>query len=129
MIEIVGWSGSLFYLFSQVYKSMLSGVKHRYAIFNMVASFLVVVYSFLISSYQPVAINIVWFLLSFIYSRNIFSVSCENKVGFYSFVFLILLLVLFVVVFFYGGGAVYTLSWVSFLMYSGSYFMYLFLGL
>lgn len=135
MMEVVGWSGTLLYLAAQILLSVYALPRKKYVLLNALAAFLVSVYSLYAWSLQPVFINVVWTALSLIGLKVMAGEIAAgpkrpvagNRVS-------LLIMNLGAVVFLLGYwlldiSLVLWLSWLSFWLYSATYFSFIFFRL
>lgn len=133
MMEVVGWSGTLLYLVAQILLSIFALPRRKYVLLNALAAFLVSIYSLYAWSLQPVFINVVWTALSLVGLKvmaNEIAVPKQapgNRLS-------LLIMNLGAVIFFLCYGLlemsfVLWLSWLSFWLYSATYFSFIFFRL
>lgn len=138
-MEVVGWIGTSLYLLAQVLLSVFSISRSRYVMLNALAAFLVSVYSLYVWSLQPVFINVVWTVLSLIGLKVVADqarIKKGSRVGLKSDGdnLSLLLIASGALVFllgygFLGMGPLLWLSWLSFWLYSATYFCFIFFRL
>ena len=125
ILEIIGWMGSILYVLSYFLLSRQLIKKGKtYYLLNGLAALCVVIISIYKNTYQPVAINIIWFYISYL-GYN--SKSIKHTIVNASFMNIVTILFIIVSLYSYYCCESFTydiLAWLSVFAFSSSYFLY-----
>lgn len=134
-MEVIGWLGTLLYLLAHSLLSLSVISRFKYVALNAVAAVVVSIYSLYEWSLQPVFINVVWSGLSFwgLYVHSDKSVQNAGQEGIlrhwlYSILIISVgLAAISIALVSIKSSWIFILSWLSFWLYSSTYFSFIFL--